>query len=155
VVLVPERVDLDRPTPSAAKPGRASTHGVLTVGAAEFLTAVESVPEPRRTVLLELVEWASDLEARGLVTLQTYRGRTQTMLLPRLKDEQVGLVTISSAWSTNLGVWRSVFERRAPSSLPVVEALVAPRPVGQGTGVDVSAELLAALTKAYEEATGS
>jgi hypothetical protein len=51
-------------------------------------------------------------------------------------------------------MWRSVFERRAPESLAVVEVLIAPKSLGQGTSAEVTDELLAALRAAYVEATG-
>jgi len=48
-----------------------------------------------------------------------------------------------------------VLERRASKSLSIVEKLMAPKSLGQGTGVEVTDEMLLALTRAYEEATGS
>jgi hypothetical protein len=55
----------------------------------------------------------------------------------------------------NVTLWRGVFERRAPRSLAVVERLVEPAKVGQGTGVpEITDELLNALTDAYREAVG-
>jgi hypothetical protein len=52
-----------------------------------------------------------------------------------------------------LQFWRSVFERRASRSLPAVEAAVGESGVRQGNVVyEVSEQLLAALTAAYEEA---
>jgi hypothetical protein len=64
------------------------------------------------------------------------------------------LVTIwKDTRSSYLQFWRSVFERRAPRSLTAVEAAVGGRGVHQGSVVhEVSDELLAALTAAYEEA---
>jgi hypothetical protein len=49
-----------------------------------------------------------------------------------------------------------VFERRAPSTLPIVEAHIAPRTVRQGNVLHVIDEaLLEMLTRAYREAAGS
>jgi hypothetical protein len=50
-------------------------------------------------------------------------------------------------------VWKSVFERRAPDTLPRVESAIAPVQMGQGKAVrDLSAEVLEALRGAYQEA---
>jgi hypothetical protein len=55
--------------------------------------------------------------------------------------------------SSYLELSRSVFERRAPRSLAAVEAAIGDLDVRQGSSVrEVSDELLAALTAAYEEA---
>jgi len=59
-----------------------------------------------------------------------------------------------SIWNNNgtayLQFWRSVFERRAPSSLARIEQSV--MPIKQGnTAREVSQELLDALTDAYRE----
>jgi hypothetical protein len=55
--------------------------------------------------------------------------------------------------SAYLQFWRSVFERRAPRSLPAVEAEVGEPGVQQGNVVyEIPDELLTALTAAYEEA---
>ena len=59
-------------------------------------------------------------------------------------------------WNDNgayLQLWRSVFERQAPTTLPQVERLVAPGKVGQGTyALAITKELLDVLTEAYREA---
>jgi hypothetical protein len=53
----------------------------------------------------------------------------------------------------SLYVHRTVFEKRAPASIPKVEALIAPVRLGQGNTVRViSDDLLTALTDAYREA---
>jgi hypothetical protein len=54
-----------------------------------------------------------------------------------------------------LSLWRSVFERRAPESIPRIESRIAPAKIGQGTTVKtIGDELLAALADAYREASG-
>lgn len=82
------------------------------------------------------------------------KGGYMVALRPRLRADNVGLVTIYNHYSgtPSLQFWRPVFERRAPESLPRVEQ-VAPVQVGQGnTTSEVSDELLEALTEAYREA---
>jgi hypothetical protein len=74
--------------------------------------------------LQRLTDWAIALQAH-LVKLGTYHGKRGILtLLPQLLVENVGLVSI---YNTNgiasLQFWRSVFERRAPQSLPRVESI--------------------------------
>jgi hypothetical protein len=92
------------------------------------------------------------------VTLQTYHSSlaTRWTLLPRLPKENVGLVTVyNENGVASLSVFRSVFERLAPTTLPKVEKLALPAKIGQGTSIySVSDELLEALTEAYQEAAG-
>lgn len=76
-----------------------------------------------------------------------------TPLLPRLRDKRHGLVTIYNDGGPSISVHRTVFEKRAPASIPTVQALIAPAHLGQGNTVRVvSDDLLAALTDAYREA---
>jgi hypothetical protein len=85
--------------------------------------------------------------------LSTYHGKAGiTTLLPRLSDG-AGLVTIyKDTRAAYLEFFRSVFERRAPRALAAVEAAVG-EPLRQGNVVyEVSDQLLAVLTAAYEEA---
>lgn len=88
--------------------------------------------------------------------LATYRGKRDTRftLLPRLRVDNAGLVTI---WNDNgaayLEFWRSVFERRAPTHIAPVEQIIAPLHIGQGNSVkQIDDSLLDALTAAYREA---
>lgn len=154
-VLIPQRVDAERPpTPEAPKTPSSSEHkGYLVEGGADFAAAIEESPEERRPELRRLYEWALRLEQNGLVCLSTYHGiANRWTLLPRLRTEKAGLVTIWNEGGAYLQFWRSVFERRAPSSLPRVEQ-VAPVRIGQGnTTRGISDELLEALTEAYREA---
>ena len=87
--------------------------------------------------------------------LGTYhaKGGDMMTLLPKLCADNASLVTIYNDRGTpSLQFWRSVFERRAPESLPRVEQLATVE-VGQGkTTYEVSEELLEALTDAYREA---
>jgi hypothetical protein len=81
------------------------------------------------------------------------KGGDMTTLLPRLRADNAGLVTIYNyAGTASLQFWRSVFERRAPENLPRVEQF-APVRAGQGNSTDEpSDELLEALTDTYREA---
>lgn len=88
-----------------------------------------------RPGLQRLYEWAVALEREGLASLSTYHGVDRRWtLLPRLLTEKAGLVTVWNEGGASLQVWRSVFERRAPESLPRVEQ-IAPVRVGQGAPV--------------------
>jgi hypothetical protein len=87
-----------------------------------------------------------------VLTTPACQRNTQGPVLLRLSDG-AGLVTIyKDTRSAYLQFSRSVFERRAPRSLAALEAAIG-EPVRQGNVVyEVSDELLAALTAAYEEA---
>jgi hypothetical protein len=155
-LVVPQRIDPGSPAAVTAPPRPTTkTQGYVTEGSAAFAEVAASAPAGRREQLERLAAWADGLAAEGLVRLETYHGQRGLVLLPRLKDEGVGLAT---GWATGGGsitLWRRVFERRAPRSLPVVERLVEPAKVGQGTAVpEITEELLQALTDAYREAVG-
>lgn len=154
-VLVPQRVDAERPAaePSPPRKSPPGSEGRLVEGATDFAAAIEQSTQEHRPGLKRLCEWAVSLESEGLVHLSTYHGVAQRWtLLPRLPSEKAGLVTIWNEGGASLQFWRSVFERRAPESLPRVER-VAPVRVGQGNSTrEVSDELLGALTEAYREA---
>jgi hypothetical protein len=55
----------------------------------------------------------------------------------------------------SLQLFRKVLERRAPKTLPEIERLVAPQPLGQGTvAKNIANELLDASAEAHREAVG-
>jgi hypothetical protein len=87
------------------------------------------------------------------VHLSTYHGVAHRWtLLPWLRTEKAGLVTIWNEGDAYLQFWRDVFVRRAPETLCRVERIV-PVQIGQGnTTREISDELLEALTDAYREA---
>ena len=152
---VPRRVEVEgwgqEAVPAGAGPRKP---GYLAAGADGFLAIITTAPPDQQVLLQRLAEWAVALRDRGLAQLATFHGKAGiTTLLPRL-SEGVGLVTIyKDTRSSYLAFWRSVFERRAPRSLPAVEAEVGEAGVQQGNVVrEVSDELLSALTAAYEEA---
>jgi hypothetical protein len=136
-ILVPQRVDAERPIPEPLppKPPPTGSEGWYVEGAEDFAATIDSAKEEHRPMLRRLYKWAMSLDREGLVRLGTYhaKGGDMITLLPRLRADNAGLVTIYNYSGTaSLQFWRSVFERRAPENLPRVEQ-VAPVQVGQGT----------------------
>ena len=155
-VLVPQRVDPERSESEAAAPAAARTEdaGYSTPGIEGFVALIDGAEESGRLQLERMADWAASLEAEGLLgKLSTYHGNTYVTVLPRIPVDDAGLVTIYYSDSGgSITPWRSVFERRAPNALAVVET-AASAPVGQGNVFyDVTDELLEALTIAYREA---
>ncbi len=159
-VIVPQRVEAERrliePRPTTPIPPDGA--GRLIDGVEDFDASIAAVREEQRPALQRLRDWAVALHREGLVGLKTYHTKHPNRLsqLPRFADENVGLVTIyNNNGNAAIQTWAKVFERRAPESLPVVEEIIAPAPLGHGTYVPtISDELLAALTGAYREAAG-
>lgn len=155
-VLIPQRIDAEYHTVEPASPRSPEPQGRLVEGAEDFIATINTAKEEYRPILQRLSEWASSLEEEGLVKLSTYHAKldSRTTLLPRLPADNAGLVTIYNDYGTAyLQFWRSVFERRAPESLPEIEKIIHPVSVSQGnTTREISDELLEALTDAYREA---
>lgn len=158
-VVIPRRVDLERepaqmPPPS---PSSLDSGGGLVAGEAAFVATIDQAAPDQQPLLRRLVEWAVSLEAEGLVTLSTYHGKSgRTTLLPRLRGEGVGLATIWNDNGAQVTLYRSVFERSAPTSLARIEPMLNPPKIGQGTYArPVTEALLAELTQAYREAAGN
>jgi hypothetical protein len=153
-VLVPQRIDPGRGVDEGPTRPPVSPKGDLTPGSEAFRRNIAESPAGDRAELERLCRWAESLEDEGLVGLESYRGTTgRYTLLPRLLDKHHGLVTIYNDGGPSLSVHRTVFEKRAPASIPRVEALIAPVRLGQGNTVRlVSDDLLSALTDAYREA---
>jgi TIR domain len=151
---VPQRAEPEHRRSEATPAAPPSKSGYSTPGADDFLAVIPIAPADQQPFLRRLADWAVTLGDRELARLTTYHGKAGiTTLLPRVWDG-AGLVSIyKDTRSSYLQFWRSVFERRAPRSLTAVEAAVGGRRVRQGNVVyEVSDELLAALTAAYEEA---
>ncbi|HSW42736.1 MAG TPA: hypothetical protein VLM76_09530 [Patescibacteria group bacterium] len=152
-LLVPQRIEPGHQVAAflAAKP--AAGTALLADSGAAFAKAANGAPADRQPLLAILLTWARKLEEEGLIRLSSYRGKNQTFLLPRLQPEQVGLVSI---WQTGtVSLWRSVFERRAPTYVEQVEALTGST-MGAGTNAGpITPELLALLTQAYRAANES
>lgn len=148
-VLVPQRVEPERVTSDMPRK-QSKPAGQIVDGGDEFEQWIESEPDHVRTESHRIYVWAKALEGRGLARLRSYRGPEITTLLIYAKGHEGGL---ASAWNGRLYLYRSVFERRAPDSIPRVEAAVSPGRLGQGTVVsDLTDEVFQALTAAYEEA---
>jgi hypothetical protein len=155
-VLIPQRVDAEHQAPETEEPPPTPPRpqGRLVEGSEDFAAVIEKSPGEHRPDLRRLYDWAVSLEQEGLVNLSTYHGVwNRWTLLPRLRTEKAGLVTIWNEGGAYLQFWRSVFEQRAPESLAHVERIIAPLKIGQGnTTKEMSDELLDALTEAYREA---
>jgi hypothetical protein len=157
-VLVPQRIE---PARRVRERSDAQVHdrqqaGTLYPGSAEFRQTMAAAPASRRDLLQRLADWADTLQAENLVNLSSYRGKQGIVtLLPRLASDNAGLVTIySDAKSAYLQFWRGVFERRAPQSIPAVQAALGAELRQGNTTHVVSEQLLQALTSAYREAVG-
>ena len=156
-VLVPQRVEAERQQreASALTTARSKVEGLGVEGADDFIAAIAVAPPASRPLLQQLAHWAQALEQAKFVKLLTYHGRNGVLtLLPRLVADNAGLVSIyNNKGTAYLQFWRSVFERRAPSTLAHIEATITPIKQGNTTR-EMSDELLEALTEAYKEAVG-
>ena len=127
--------------------------GALHPGSAQFRALIADLAPAKRELLERLADWADSLERQGLVKLATYQGKTMTTLLPRLAADNAGLVTIYRDRDDGyLQFWRSAFDRRAPESIPVIEALAGTALKQGNITRQVSEQLLEALTQAYRDA---
>jgi hypothetical protein len=123
----PER-RVDAGTASSTRPARRATFGHLEPGVQPFRDLISDTPEQYRPTLTLMADWTEELALTNHnITAATYFGLAgDVALLPRLKDENVGLVTL---WRYHSGkpaisFWRSVFERRAPQSVAPTEQLI-------------------------------
>jgi hypothetical protein len=157
-VLVPQRVDPGRRARELSDAQVSDRQaGALYPGSAEFRVSFADAPAARRELLQRVADWADTLERDGLVKLSSYRGKGGIVtLLPRLASDNAGLVTVySDIKSAYMQFWRGVFERRAPRSIPAVEAALGAE-LRQGNSTrNISADLLDAITTAYREAVDS
>lgn len=153
-IAVPSRIDPGhRSEPPVSRPVRAAAQGSLQPGVGPFRERIADASERHRGVLTTLADWVENLPADANVVAETYFGVLgDVVLLPRYRDEKVGLVSL---WrypdgTPAISFWRSVFERRAPAFIGAVEQLIAPKSIGQGSQTkDISEELLAVLREAY------
>jgi hypothetical protein len=90
-----------------------------------------------------------DRLAINLITVNLYE-----VVVPQRVDPEHLVTIYNKNGAAIIQLFRSVFERLAPKSLPQVEKLVSPGTVGQGTNVRVVTDgLLACLTDAYRESS--
>jgi hypothetical protein len=152
-VLVPQRVEPEYAKAAITAPSsRPGSEPHRVEGAQDFVASMDEARE-HKPELRRLTDWAVSLEREGLARLRTTHGKGRWVLVPRLLDEDVSLAKVWNEHGAYLQLSRTVFERRAPESLPIIEEILAPTPVGQGnTTQEVSDELLGALTAAYREA---
>ena len=152
-VVLPQRVTPERHEVTVKKTRRGES-GTLYPGSKRFEASISQAPPESHESLHRLLQWARSIDEQGFVRLATYEGKgaKRFTLLPRLVAENVGLVTIWNDGGAYLQFWRSVFEKKAPHFIDRIEQLTGTR-VGQGnTTLDISDDLLKALTEAYEHA---
>ncbi len=79
-VLVPQRVDAERPAPEATphKTPPSGPGGWYAEGAEDFAATIDSANEEHRPLLRRLYEWAVSLDCEGLVRLGTYHAKAGT-----------------------------------------------------------------------------
>lgn len=149
--VTPERVKAGTAESTAGRPTK--PEGEWTEGAGVFEASIEQARLEHQPVLRRMLAWARSFEAQGLMHLSTYRGISgRFTLLTRIPGEGAGLVTVyNDLNSAYLAFYRSVFERLAPEHIPLVEAVIAPAKVGQGTTTrEVNDAVLNAVGAAYE-----
>jgi hypothetical protein len=155
-MLIPQRIDPER-TAESHLPTKATSgvpKAVSSEGTEVFeASIVESAAEDRE-LLEELVTWAKSLKERDLARLFSTQGTSGlTTLIPQLRAQGAGLITIANQNGPVLWFWRSVFEKLVPSLIPEIEATIGTN-LGQGTAVrKIGGDLLALITSAYELAT--
>ena len=101
----------------------------------------------------ETLQWARDLEERGLASLRTTIGRRNQTLHLRPKGESGGLTLWRSGEKNDVEVmtWaKSVFKRKAPDSSKEMQELSFDE---QDDALPVNAETLEVLTRAFEQAS--
>lgn len=155
-IALPRRITPDPTTASATPAPPKRHHGTLTDGAEAFRASVAETGVEHRKEFENLIDWAEGLARFPNVRLFSYEGAERFTLLPRIRPEDSGLVTIwNDKGEPYISFWRSVFERRAPESIASVEKVISPIGLGQGnTTREISRELLRALECAYREASG-
>jgi len=156
-ILVPQRVDPGHHDNTETPTIKLNVvKGQETEGADAFIAGMENAAPDVRAKLDQLVQWAQNLEAEGLVTLNTYKGvLNRWTLLPWLQPYNSGLVTIWHDQSAALQFWRSMFEKCVPDHIGPIEKKLGIT-IGQGnTCREFDAEALDLLTDAYRVAASS
>ncbi len=153
-VVLPQRVTPERHEVTVEKTRRKESETIYHNGSEQFEASISEAAPEHREALERLLQWARELERRGLARLSTSEGvgRKRFVLRPLLQDKSRGLVTIYNEGGAYVQFWRSVFEKRAPAFIERIEELSGIR-VGQGNWTpDINEDLLGALTEAYAEA---
>ena len=150
-IVLPQRVTPERHEVTVDKTRREDAHHE---GSERFEASIgEAAPEHRED-LKRLLQWARELEQRGLARLSTTEGMAggRYVLRLQLRDDKAGLVALYNEGGARVQFSRSVFERRAPDFIDRIESLSGMR-LGQGKWTQsFSEELLEALADAYAEA---
>ena len=152
-VVLPQRATPEQHEVTVRKKRRGES-GTLYPGGKRFEESISQAPPESHEKLHRLLQWAREIEKQGFVRLATYEGKgaKRFTLLPRLKVENVGLVTIWNERGASIAFWRSVFENKAPEFIEPIEKLLGAR-LGQGsTTRSITEDILATLEKAYEHA---
>ncbi len=156
-IVLPQRVTPERHEVTVENTRNQSSTSPYRDGSGIFKDSIRRAPEGTHADLHRLLEWADNLEQRGLVRLRTAIGKNNKRftLRPELVDQGVGLLTLWNDNGAAIQLTRSVFERNAPSFIERIEELTKTT-MGQGNTVgEFNDELLLALTEAYEHAANA
>ena len=151
-LLVPQRLDPGTEAPAAAAQSTASTRQAVTVQGSEgFVDAIAEADAGVRPELERLARWATGLERDQMATLYTSHGQGRKTLVARVRGHDAGLATVWNDNGAYLTLYRTVFERLAPSTLLELER--AGVVIGQGNSLKAPGdEVLELLRRAYSEA---
>lgn len=166
-VALPQPVVLDlnatrvQANPSGQRLPARRQKRVQSEGSDAFRRWIDDASGEGRETLDKLVEWAEGTARLPNIRLISSIGVDSATLLPKIRPDNVAMVQIGN--DRNGGPWlfsfRSVFERRAPNSIDVIEKEITPDKVGGVIPIpatdDALEALLKALTAAYREATGA
>lgn len=142
--LEPERFEAERSFGQTG--GRADEFP----GIEEFNKAIATAPTGQQEFLHRVGNWASQLQNAGLAELTTSKGAYTTLRVRLPGASCLAVVTVPSS----VQLFGSVFATRAPVAKSRVEALIG-KSIAGGTAIhkqELTEELLASLTAAYEEA---
>ena len=160
-VALPQRISPDsrRAAATAQQPDALKSKARTFDGPDAFAESVQGVSVKNREVFEQLIAWSNDVIKLPNVRLFSSISPTGNVfnLQPRLTADNAGLVSIANnSGRLYIQFWHHKFESLAPNSLNEIRRLIAPKKIGQGNEVsDITPELLAALTRAYEEAVGA
>lgn len=159
-VALPQPVMLDlNATRTQADPSRQKSTArkqkrVQSEGSDAFRRWIADASGEDRETLDKLVEWAEETAKLPNIYLISAVGVDGATLMPKIWPGKVTMVQIGSNrdGGSYLFSFRTVFEKRAPKSIGLIEKEIAPDKVG-GL-IPITDEVLDALTAAYREAAG-